>query len=48
LISITEKGKKKVEEIFPEHLKDLEYSFVDLSVEEKQLLINLFKKIGTK
>jgi MarR family transcriptional regulator, 2-MHQ and catechol-resistance regulon repressor len=48
LISITEKGKNKVEEIFPEHLKDLEYSFEDLSVEEKQLLINLFKKIGTK
>ena len=48
LILITEKGKKKVEEIFPEHLKDLEYSFEDLSVEEKQLLIALFKKIGTK
>lgn len=48
LISITEKGSKKVEEIFPEHLKDLEYNFEDLSVEEKQLLISLFKKIGTK
>lgn len=47
LISITEKGKKKVEEIFPKHLKDLEESLDILSAEEKQFLITILKKIGT-
>jgi DNA-binding MarR family transcriptional regulator len=47
LISITEKGKKKVEEIFPKHLKDLEDNLEILSTEEKELLIELLKKIGT-
>ena len=48
VISITEKGKKKIEEIFPSHLKDLEECFKVLSIEEKQLLISLLKKLGTK
>jgi len=48
VISITEKGKKKIEEIFPDHLKDLEECFKVLSIEEKQLLISLLKKLGTK
>jgi MarR family 2-MHQ and catechol resistance regulon transcriptional repressor len=47
LISITEKGKKKVEEIFPKYLKDLEERLDILSVEEKQYLTNILKKIGT-
>lgn len=45
LISITEKGKKKVEEIFPSHVEDLKECFSILSTEEKQLLINLLRKI---
>lgn len=48
LISITEKGKIKIEEIFPIHLKDLEANLQALSDEEKQILIDLLKKIGTK
>jgi DNA-binding MarR family transcriptional regulator len=46
LISITEKGKKKIEEIFPNHLKDLEMSFQNLTEEEKQTLIKIVKKIN--
>jgi len=42
------KGKKKIEEIFPNHLKDLEECFKVLSTEEKQNLISLLKKLGTK
>ncbi|MFA9375456.1 MAG: MarR family winged helix-turn-helix transcriptional regulator [Lachnotalea sp.] len=45
VIAITQKGRKKVEEIFPVHLKDLEMSFQQLSEEEKQILVELLKKI---
>lgn len=45
LISITQKGREKVEEIFPNHLKDLEESFENLSDEEKQVLGAILKKI---
>ncbi|OOM74216.1 HTH-type transcriptional regulator MhqR [Clostridium puniceum] len=45
LISITEKGREKVEEIFPIHLKDLEESLINLSEEEKQVLTSILRKI---
>ncbi len=45
LISITEKGKKKIEEIFPLHLNDLEERFSVLAHEEKQTLITILKKL---
>lgn len=47
LISITDKGKIKIEEIFPRHLKDLNECFQGLSKEEKDLVISLLRKIGT-
>jgi len=48
LIRITDDGKKKIEEIFPVHLRDLEEHFSSLTTEEKQLLRMLLKKLGTK
>lgn len=47
VITITEKGKQKVEEIFPNHLIDLEEHFSKLTSEEKSLLIKTLKKINT-
>lgn len=47
LIKITDKGKRKIEEIFPEHLLDLEDYFSSLTADEKQLLRVLLKKMGT-
>lgn len=48
LIRITEKGKGKIEEIFPVHLRDLDEHLSPLSAEEKNLLRTLLKKLGTK
>lgn len=45
LISITQKGREMVEEIFPSHLKDLEECFENLSEEEKRTLALILKKI---
>lgn len=47
LISITEKGREIIEEIFPLHLKDLQVVFQTLSNEEKELLTATLKKIST-
>lgn len=46
-ISITEKGREKVAEIFPKHVEDLKDNLQVLSDDEKELLIELLKKIGT-
>lgn len=48
LISITEDAKRLFEQIFPEHLKDLEICFRALSEEEKNTLISLLKKAGSQ
>lgn len=45
VISITEKGKQKIEEIFPIHLIDLEKSFEAITEEEKEILIKILKNI---
>lgn len=45
LISITEKGKKKFEGIFPKHLEDLKESLLDLTEGEKRTLVDILKKI---
>ena len=45
IITITAKGRQKVEEIFPIHLMDLEKSFEAITNEEKELLIKILKKI---
>lgn len=45
LISLTENGISKIEEILPEHFSHIKDSFSDLSHEEKKLLIRLLRKI---
>lgn len=46
VISITDKGKKKMEEIFPKHLLDLETFFSKISEDEKKNLIQILKKLN--
>jgi DNA-binding MarR family transcriptional regulator len=45
IIVITDKGRQKVEEIFPVHLEDLAKSFEELEEKEKEMLIKILKKI---
>jgi DNA-binding MarR family transcriptional regulator len=46
LISITEKGRKLISEIFPKHVNNLGEVFSTLNVEEKKTLISLLKKLS--
>ena len=46
LISITEKGRNLISEIFPKHLENINEIFQVLSVEEKEKLISLLKKLS--
>ena len=48
LIEITQKGKKIIEEIFPNHLQSLKEEFKVLTIEEKQVLITILKKLSTR
>ncbi len=48
LIEITGKGKKIIEGIFPNHLQSLKEEFQVLTKEEKQTLIAILKKLGTR
>lgn len=46
LISITEKGKSIIEDIFPKHIENINEIFSTLTGEEKQSLIGLLKKLS--
>ncbi|MCR1955016.1 MarR family transcriptional regulator [Clostridioides mangenotii] len=46
IIHITDKGKSKIEEIFPEHLLDLDDFLKNISSEEKHKLIDILKKLS--
>lgn len=46
LISITEKGRKIVSDIFPKHLENINEIFSVLTVEEKKNLTSLLKKLS--
>jgi len=46
LVSITDKGKKFMEEAFPKHKKKIEELFSYMTEEEIDTAISLFKKIG--
>jgi DNA-binding MarR family transcriptional regulator len=46
LISITEKGRNLISEIFPKHVENINEIFSDLTVEEKEKLIVLLKKLS--
>ncbi|WP_018750154.1 MarR family winged helix-turn-helix transcriptional regulator [Paenibacillus sanguinis] len=43
---ITEKGRKFIEEIFPQHTEVIEQAVSGLSVEERELAAALLKKLG--
>ncbi len=45
LISLTEKGEKLIEDIFPRHLENLAGHYSRLTEEEKETLISLLKKM---
>lgn len=45
-ISITEKGKDIIDEIFPKHIENINEIFNSLTIEEKQSLIGLLKKLS--
>lgn len=45
-ISITEKGKDIIDEIFPKHIENINGIFSSLTIEEKQSLIGLLKKLS--
>jgi MarR family transcriptional regulator, 2-MHQ and catechol-resistance regulon repressor len=47
IISITDKGKKIIEDIFPEHIKNIESIFNVLTDEEKITLKAILKKFKT-
>ncbi|WP_337020184.1 MarR family transcriptional regulator [Oceanobacillus massiliensis] len=47
-IQITDKGTKLMDEIFPKHQKVIEEVFEDVSEEDKQILIDVLKKVGNK
>ncbi|HAX72213.1 MAG TPA: MarR family transcriptional regulator [Firmicutes bacterium] len=48
LISITEKGKEVIKKIFPNHVKNINNIFSDLTEEEKKTLIAISKKLTKK
>lgn len=45
MISLTHKGKAKIEPIFEQHMLYVKDSLIDLSEEEKLVIINTLKKI---
>nr|WP_090854762.1 MarR family transcriptional regulator [Litchfieldia salsa] len=44
--SITEEGTNLMEEVFPKHEEEITRLFSSLESDEKQLMINMLKKIG--
>ncbi|GLO64776.1 MarR family transcriptional regulator [Oceanobacillus kimchii] len=47
-IEITDKGKEIMDDIFPKHQRVIEELFDGISEEEKQTVIDVLKKVGTK
>ncbi len=45
-VSLTEKGRKKIEKVLPERLGDLDRIMEPLGAEDKKNLINLLQKLG--
>jgi DNA-binding MarR family transcriptional regulator len=46
IIHITESGKAKIEEIFPQHLQQIDTALSNLTEDEKRQLVTLLKKIS--
>lgn len=47
-LTITEEGKKLMVEIYPQHELVINEMFGDLTIEEKELIISVLKKVGQK
>ncbi|MEC5425528.1 MarR family transcriptional regulator [Virgibacillus sp. C22-A2] len=47
-IQITEEGKQLMDEIFPEHQQVIENIFSSITDDEKEMLVNVLKKVGQK
>ncbi len=47
-IQITDQGKDLMDDIFPKHQKVIEDIFEDVSIEDKQILIEVLKRVGNK
>lgn len=47
-IQITDQGKQLMDEIFPRHQKVIEKVFEDVNTQEKELMIEILKRVGTK
>lgn len=45
VLQLTERGRQLIEAVFPEHLNDLDTQLANLSKEEKETLVRLFKKL---
>ncbi|MDF2891828.1 MAG: MarR family transcriptional regulator [Clostridia bacterium] len=45
LISITEKGRQLISEIFPKHVENINEIFNVLTADEKNILLNILKKL---
>ncbi len=47
LVTITDKGRKLIREVFPQHLKSIVQAMTALSSEEQESLAALCRKLGT-
>lgn len=47
-IQITDEGKQFMEEVFPKHQLVIEEIFSEITEKEKEVLINLLKRVGKK
>lgn len=47
-IEITDTGKEFMDIIFPKHQKAIEEIFEDINTEERQLIIDILKRVGLK
>ncbi|AXI07834.1 MarR family transcriptional regulator [Oceanobacillus zhaokaii] len=47
-IQITDKGKKLMDEIFPKHQQVIEALFEGVTSEEKEIVLDVLKKVGRK
>lgn len=45
-VTLTESGEKRLEEIFPQHRRAIAEIFASLTTEEKEIAIQLIKKVG--
>lgn len=46
IISITEKGRTLMDSVFPKHVDNINKAFTSLSLDEKEQLIHLLKKLS--